>query len=255
MKTFFAALALAGCALPALAQQTGVTAGPVDPLQLQDRLTGDLGAGVFSVDRNGPDPHRRDQVLPYAYFDYGRFFARLDTFGVKTVRVGYGYLELAARATSDGFDAQRGVERRSHALPLGIGTYQETPVGAFFFNVFRDFNKSHGTLAEAMYAAQFTVGPVNFYPQAGVQYRSGSYNDYFVGISPSEAAASGLRQYSAGASTSPMLGLAADVPLTGDWHLNLQWYRKWLDNALADSPLVRRHTDDTAILAVTYHFK
>jgi outer membrane scaffolding protein for murein synthesis (MipA/OmpV family) len=34
---------------------------------------------------------------------------------------------------------------------------------------------------------------VSFYPQVGVEYRSGSYNDYFVGVSASEAAASGLR--------------------------------------------------------------
>jgi outer membrane protein len=45
------------------------------------------------------------------------------------------------------------------------------------------------------------------------------------------------------------------VPLTGDWHLNLHWRRKWLDNSVSDSPLVRRHTDDTAIVAVSYRFK
>ena len=255
MKTIFATLTLACCALPALAQQTAPTTGTNDPLQLQDRLTGDLGAGVYRIDSNGPDAHRHNQVLPYAYADYGRFFARLDTFGVKTARMGYGYLELAGRVSLDGFDAKRGVQRRSDPIPLGIGTYQETPIGGFFLNVFRDFNKSHGTLAEAIYAAQIDVGPVSFYPQVGVEYRSGSYNDYFVGVSASEAAASGLRQYSAGASTSPTLGLAADVPLTGDWHLNLHLRRKWLDNAVGDSPLVRRHTDDTAIVAVSYRFK
>jgi|GEM_PF-193647 outer membrane protein len=255
MKNILAMLTLACCALPVLAQQAAPATATPDPLQLQDRLTGDIGAGVYRVDRNGPDADRSNHVLPYAYADYGRFFARLDTFGVKTVRMGYGYLELAGRVSLDGFDAQRGLQRRSDPIPLGIGTYQETPIGGFFLNVFRDFNKSHGTLAEAIYAAQIDLGPVTLYPQLGVEYRSGSYNDYFVGVTSSEAAASGLRQYSAGASTSPTLGLAADVPLTGDWHLNLHLRRKWLDNAVADSPLVRRHTDDTAIVAVSYRFK
>lgn len=255
MKTIFATLTLACCALPALAQQADTGNGNADPLQLHDRITGDLGAGVYRLERNGLDRSARNTVLPYAYFDYGRFFARLDTFGIKTARMGYGYLELAGRVDLQGFDADRGLQRRSDPIPLGLGTYQETPFGAFFLNVFRDFNKSHATLAEAIYAAQFDVGPVSFYPQLGVEYRSASYNDYFFGVSASESAASGVRQYHAGASTSPTLGLAADVPLTGDWHLNLHWRRKWLDNSVSDSPLVRRHTDDTAIVAVSYRFK
>jgi outer membrane protein len=58
------------------------------------------------------------------------------------------------------------------------------------------------------------VGPVSFYPQVGVEYRSGSYNDYFVGVSASEAAASGLRQYKRRCVHQPHLGLVtADVPL------------------------------------------
>lgn len=255
MKTIFAALTLACCALPALAQQAAPTDSSNDPLQLHDRITGDLGVGMYRLDRNGLNRHARNDVLPYAYFDYGRFFARVDTFGIKTARLGYGYLELAGRVNFEGFDADHGLHRRSDPIPLGLGTYQETPFGAFFLNVFRDFNKSHGTLAEAIYAAQINAGPMSFYPEVGVEHRSGSYNDYFFGVSASESAASGVRQYRAGASTSPILGLAAELPLSADWHLNLHWRRKWLDHSVSDSPLIHRHTDDTAIIALSYHFK
>lgn len=253
MKTIFATLSLACCALPALAQQAAPQ--DTDPLQLQDRITGDIGGGVYRMDRNGLDRSSRTTVLPYAYADYGRFFARVDTFGVKTARMGYGYLELAGRVNLEGFDAQGGLQRRSDPIPLGLGTFQETPIGAFFLNVFHDFNKSHGTLAEAIYAAQLDVGPVSFYPQVGVEYRDSRYNDYFYGVSGQEASSSGLPAYRAGSSTSPLLGLVADMPISGNWRLNLTLRRKWLDNAISDSPIIRRKTDDLAILALTYRFK
>lgn len=253
MKTLFAALALACSSLPALAQQTTTDAS--DPLLLPDHLVGDIGAGVDHLDRNGLSRRSHNVVLPYAYFDYQRFFARLDTFGVKTARLGYGYLELAGRVNFEGFDADHGLHRRNDPIPLGLGTYQETPFGAFFLNVFRDFNTSHGTLAEAIYAAQFDAGRVSIYPQLGVEYRSASYNNYYFGVDAGEAAASGLRQYNAGASTSPILALSADVPLTGDWKLNLTWRRKWLPGSVADSPLVHRRSEDFALVAVSYHFK
>ncbi|EJN04665.1 MipA/OmpV family protein, partial [Herbaspirillum sp. YR522] len=252
MKTAFALTLSLLCAAPAMAQQA---TAPTDSLALQDRIVGDLGAGVFHLERNVLGKSDQNKVLPYAYFDYGRFFARLDTFGVKTARIGAGYLEFAARASFDGFDAERGLRRRSNPVPLGIGTYQETRYGAFFLNAFYDVNDSHGSLFEAIYAAQLTAGPFNLYPQLGVERRSASYNNYFVGVTANESVASGYRQYQAGASTNPILGLSADVALPDNWRLNLTWRRKWLGNAVSDSPLVNHKIEDMALVAVSYHFK
>ena len=252
MKTAIALTLSLLCVAPVMAQQA---APATDSLALQDRIVGDLGAGVFHLERNVLGKSDQNKVLPYAYFDYGRFFARLDTFGVKTARIGAGYLEFAARASFDGFDAERGLRRRSNPVPLGIGTYQETRYGAFFLNAFYDVNASHGALFEAIYAAQFAAGPFNLYPQLGVERRSASYNNYFVGVSAGEAAASGYRQYQAGASTNPILGLSADVALAENWRLNLTWRRKWLGNAVSDSPLVNHKIEDMALVAVSYHFK
>lgn len=251
MKIIALTLALL-CAAPAMAQQTAPDAAGDE---LPNRIVGDIGAGVFHLEHNGLSRRNHTTALPYAYFDYGRFFARLDTFGVKTAKLGYGYLELAGRVNFEGFDADRGLHRRSNPIPLGLGTYQETPIGAFFLNAFYDFNKSHGMLAEAIYAAQVDVGSVNIYPQVGVEHRSANYNNYFFGVDATESAASGLRQYNPGSSTSPMLGLSADVPVFGDWKLNLTWRRKWLGGSLSDSPIVRRKVENMGLVALSYHFK
>lgn len=254
MKSFSALpLILALCTTGAVAQQA--TPSATDGAVLQDRITGDLGVGAFRLERNLVGKSDHTTVLPYAYFDYGRFFARLDTFGVKTVKIGAGYLEFSTRVSFDGFEAQRGLRRRANPIPLGIGTYQETPYGAFFLNAFYDVNRSHGYFGEAIYAAQVDAGPVSIYPQIGVERRSASYNDYFLGVSASESAASGYREYHAGASTSPLLGLSADMPLVGDWKLNFTWRRRWIGNGAANSPIINHKVEDMALLAVSYHFK
>ncbi|WP_034291890.1 MipA/OmpV family protein [Herbaspirillum sp. RV1423] len=220
-----------------------------------DHLSGDIGPGVFRLERNVLGKSDVTEVLPYAYFDYGRFFARLDTFGVKTVKLGAGYLELAARVNFDGMDAERGLNRRSNSIPLGIGTLQETRFGDFFLNAFYDVNKSHGSLLEAVYAAQFDLGRASFYPQFGIERRSSSYNDYYYGVTGAESAASGFRAYHAGATTTPMLGLTVEMPLTGNWVGNITFRRKWLGNGIANSPIVNHSTENMGLVAINYRFK
>lgn len=262
MKTALVLTLFLLSAAPVMAQQVAPasadkTVGSTtnDPMALQDRMVGDLGLGVFHIERNVLGKKHPNTVLPYAYFDYGRFFARLDTFGVKTVRLGAGYLELAARVNFDGFNAERGLRRREHPIPLGIGTYQETRFGAFFLNAFYDVNGSHGALYEAVYALQFDAGPVSFYPQVGIERRSASYNDHFVGVTANESAASGFRQYRGGAANSPTLGLSADIAVATNWRLNMTWRRKWLSSAISDSPLVDHKVENMGLVALSYHFK
>ncbi|MCJ0763752.1 MipA/OmpV family protein [Variovorax terrae] len=225
---------------------------------LADRLTGDVGGAAYIT----PSPVRGVSdtaiALPYAYADWGRFFARVDTLGVKTLPLGYGYLELAARISFEGYRADaaslRGISDRRNPLPIGIGTYQETPLGGFFLNAFYD-TASRGALLEASYAAELPAGRWTFYPQIGVERRSARYVSHLYGVTSAESAASGYAAYAPGASTTPVLGLAAEVPLGGPWLLSLQWRRKWFDAAVRNSPLVNSRMQDTGLIALAYRFK
>lgn len=224
-------------------------------VDLPEHLTGHIGPGLLRTERNILGKSDKNTVLPYAYFDYKRFFARFDTFGFKTVKMGAGYLDLAARVNFDRMDAERGLNRRSNSVPIGIGTLQETLFGAFFLNAFYDFNKSHGTLLEAIYAGRINVGHAQIYPQVGIERRSASYNNYFYGVTESESTASGFREYHASASTTSMLGLSIDVPITGNWVGSITFRRKWLGNGIANSPIVNHSTETMSLIAIKYHFK
>ena len=226
---------------------------------LTDHLVGDVGAGVYGTQSVIRSKDTNTPVLPYAYVDYGRFFARVDTLGVKTVKLGYGYLEFAGRVSQEGWQADTpalaGLTDRKTPIPLGIGTFQETPYGGIFLNAFVDANKSHGVLLDAVYAARFELGRWSFYPQLGLEYRNARYSNYFYGVSPAESATSGYAVYKAGASSTPMIGLAVDVPLGEPWVLSMQLRRKWLDSAVYNSPLVSRKTQDSGFVALSYRFK
>lgn len=223
------------------------------------RIDGDIGGAAYytrSIVRDNSEPA---SVLPYAYFDYGRAFVRIDTFGIKTARLGYGYLELAGRITLDGFKTDtaglRGLGNRKNSMPLGIGSFQETPVGGFFLNAFHDVNQSHGNLYEAIWAGEWQHARLTVYPQLGAEYLSKAYVGYYYGVSTTEAGSSRFTAYQPGGAFNPFLALLGDTDLGNNYHLNFYLRHKWLAGAMHDSPLVGSRAMDTAFMSLSYRFK
>lgn len=223
------------------------------------RIDGDIGLGSYyagSIIRGNTD---HAQILPYGNFDYGRIFIRIGTLGIKTMKLGYGYLEIAARLSQDGFNGGvnnlQGISGRQTSIPLGLGTLQITPIGAFFINAFHDINKSGGNLLEAIYVAELDMPRVTFYPMAGAVYQSSDFVRYYYGISAREATLSSYPAYQPTGAFNPLLGLMIDAKLTREYHLNFYLRRKWLGNAIQSSPIVGQRTMDTEFVALSYRFE
>ncbi len=241
-------------AAPVLAEEKPEADDP-----LPNRIQGDIG---MLVDKEfSPIKGEKVRILPapFAYFDYGRMFARLDTFGVKTLPLGYGYLEIAGRVKFDGYNtadnaALQGIAGRQNSLPLGLGTFQLTPIGGFFFYALHDINRSHGNLFEADYVAEAKLGEATLYPEVGVEYYSGQYTRYYYGISQAESAASGYAAYSPAAAAVPFLSLWLEVPVAKSWNADFYLRRKWLGSAIANSPLVGSGHADAGFIALVRHF-
>jgi MipA family protein len=222
-------------------------------------LNGDIGLGGYytrSIVRGNSDTV---SVLPYADFEYGRMFARVDTLGIKTLKLGYGYLELVGRISQDGFNTDtpglQGLGKRETSIPLGIGTLQVTPVGGFWFNAFHDVRRSKGNLLEAIYGGEIDFPKVTFYPLLGAEYQSGEYVRYYYGISAQEAASSQYTVYQPGGSFNEFIGLIGDIELSEEYHLNWHLRHKWLGAAIQNSPIVSRRYLDTGYLALSYRFR
>ena len=233
----------------------GLVQGAVAQEVFHDRFVGEAGGMLVGAQ---PMVHGRKgsvTALPYVYGDWGRFYARVDTLGIKTLALGQGHLELAARVSTEGFKARDSafpaVSDRSSPVPIGVGTFQRTSVGGLFAYALHD-PKSDGQLLELTWAGRVPLGAVTLYPQLGLEHRTAAYVQQLYGVSAAQAAASGLSAYRAGASTVPVVSLHAAVPLNGPWALQLQMrYRRW-DDAVRQSPLVERSSQMSAYVALTH---
>ncbi len=251
------ALSLAAHAVLACAPAAAQTPPAAQPTST-DRLVGEVGLGVYARTEVVRDTGTSTMVLPYVYADWGRFFARVDTLGARIVPLGLGHLELVARISTEGWDADRpslrGLSDRDNPLPVGLGTVQRTRYGAFFLYAMHDL-RSGGNYLEATWGSRFDLGRVALYPLVGLEHRTRGYVRHLYGVDAAESAASGHAAYSPGASTVPMVGLAATVPISGPWAVQLQWRHRWLDGAIRDSPIVGTGSLDSGHVALTYEFR
>lgn len=218
----------------------------------EPRLSGDLGAGVSWSESQIHGARHQTDALPYLNLEYGPAFARIDTFGVKVLPVAYGHVEFVGQYRADGYKAT-GLGKRHDSMPVGLGTLQLTPIGAFNINVFHDFGKSSGTLLQARYLAELQLGRVTVYPDVGVEYQSSGYTrDYFA---PTEAEAARLRHsYEPGSAVNLFAGAMVETRITQHWYTHLYVRHSVVDDAIADSPLVSRKGRSSALLAVAYRF-
>ena len=228
---------------------------PVIALAQAGSFVGEVGGMAVTSGAIVKGAERSTTAMPYVYGDWGPLYARVDTLGVKTFPVGNGHLELAARISTEGFQAGKTayptVGDRSSPLPIGVGTFQRTALGGLFAYAMHD-PKSGGQFGELNWAGKLDVGPVKLYPQLGVQYRSADYVRHLYGINTAQSQASGLSVYRPGASFTPMATLQATVPLSGPWAVQLVTRYRWLDHAVAHSPLVDRSSQVSGFAALTY---
>lgn len=226
----------------------------------KSHLRGDLGlfANATSSPINGIGSST--SLLPYAYFEYGRLFGRIDTFGIKTMPLGYGHLELVGQIRQDGFQTAdhvelTGIAERDNSLPVGLGTFQLTPLGGVFLYSLHDTSRSHGNIYQAFYVVKMSLGEVTLYPQIGIEHLSSDYNRYYYGVSTDESALSGYARYDPPAATNSLLSVLLEVPIGNGWLANIYLRRKWLGDAVTGSPLLDETFEDNGFVSVAYRFK
>ena len=109
MKSIFSIAAL----LMAAAICTPAFALDDIPDALPDRIVGDIGAAVYTSNLHIGTEGTQSLVLPYAFFDYQRFFARIDEVGIKTFKMGYGYFEVIGKINLDTYKVKSSINGNS----------------------------------------------------------------------------------------------------------------------------------------------
>jgi outer membrane scaffolding protein for murein synthesis (MipA/OmpV family) len=215
-------------------------------------FSGDVGIGSITTQGRIRGDHTTTDAVPYLNFDYGPVFARIDTVGVKTLPLGYGNLEIVGQYRGDGYKVSP-MQRRDDSVPIGLGTMQITPFGAFGLNALYDFGKSNGTLVQARYLAEFPFGRVTIYPELGAEYQNKAYTGYYYGTTGLDDTALG-RSYSPGAAFNPYFGLLVETKLTDKLYLNAYFKETTLDHTLAKEPFGPPRDRAALLLALAYRF-
>ena len=230
------------------------------PDTLPDHIVGDIGVAAYTTNLHIGTEGTQSLAVPYAFFDYQRFFARIDEVGIKTFKMGYGYFEVIGKINLDTYKVKSSINgnsiNRSDPIPLGLGTFQETPIGGFFVNAYHDFGKSKGALYEFLYFAEIeTYKKVIIYPQIGIERQSSQYANYYYGISSGESTATGYAAYSAPATNNLLAGLMVEIPVVDNWYINVYGKRKWMGGGINNSPVINRSFQDNIFMALAYRFK
>ena len=230
------------------------------PDGLPDHIVGDIGAAVYTSNLHIGAEGTQSLMLPYAFFDYQRFFVRIDELGIKTFKMGYGYLEVIGKINLDSYKVKSPLNgtsiNRRDPIPLGLGTFQETPIGGFFVNAYHDFGKSKGALYELLYFAELeTYQKIVVYPQVGVERQSSQYANYYYGINSGESQLTGYNTYSAPATNNLLAGVMVEIPVIDSWYINVYGKRKWMGNGVNNSPVMNRSFQDNLFVALAYRFK
>lgn len=245
-----------------IASSCNIKAEPLssEPPILPDKIVGDIGGSLFSSNLNIGSYGTQSMLLPYGFFDYERFAMRIDQVAVKTVPIAYGYLEFVGKIDINNYKVKSTINGESvnkgNPVPIGIGTFQETPIGAFFINAYYDFGKSQGNLLEFNYFGEIELPKkIIIYPQVGVERQSNSFANYYYSVTQGQSQILGYKTFNATSSVNPIAGFLLEVPVIDDWFLNLYGKRKWLGAGINDSPVLVRSFQDTIFLSLAYRFK
>lgn len=222
-----------------------------------DGYKGDLGLGVFSRQGTYKGESTQTSVLPFVWGQWGRFFGRVDTFGVEVLPFGYGHLEIGTRVLLDGMDSETlknaGVRERRHSRPFGFSSFQRTPLGAVSLALMRDLGDSKGWIADASWIGRIEAAPwLKIYPEVGLEMLSEKYTAYYFGTYEGEG---GFAAHTPGRAFNPYVAIHTSSPLSGHWNLAFTLRNKALDEGIGKSPLAARTGRWNAYVAVSYEFK
>jgi outer membrane scaffolding protein for murein synthesis (MipA/OmpV family) len=216
------------------------------------QLSGDVGVGVLAARSEIRGAKSTGQPIPYLAFDWGNFFARIDTFGAKVTPMGAGYLELVGQYRADGYQIS-GQRRLSNSIPAGLGSLQITSVGAFGFNALHDFGRSGGNIVQVRYLAEIPIGRVTLYPEVGAEFEDGAYTRYYYGTS-SLRSRSDTEAYRPGAAVNGYAGLLVETRIADRLYLNSYVREKLLDRTIVRSPQVSGSAQASILVALAYRF-
>ncbi len=94
---------------------------------LPDHLVGDIGLATYTSNLYLGTYGTQTFFAPYVFANYQMAFARINMFGIKTTKIGYGYLEITGKVILDNFVVKSPFTTttiiKRYPIPIGIGGF------------------------------------------------------------------------------------------------------------------------------------
>ncbi|MDD7994553.1 MltA-interacting protein MipA [Kosakonia sp. H7A] len=149
----------------------------------------------------------------------------------------------------------RQLERRKATMMAGLSYIHNTPYGFLRTTLAGDvLDNSNGITWDAAWLYAYHNGGLTVTPGIGVEWNSDNQNEYYYGVSASEARRSGLNSYDPDSSWNPYLELSVSYRLTDSWSIYGTGRYTHLSDEIKDSPMVDKSWAGLLSTGVTYRF-
>jgi outer membrane protein len=248
-------------------------AGPAHAIGGTEPLTEILNtpgsAGLGFVTRMEASPYKgggtRYDLLPLYLYEGERLFLHANRAGVKLLnqgdRVEGSRLDLFVEQRLEGFSVDNrlpasmsGMGARESGIDLGLSYRYRQPWGMLQAEYVHDVgNTSRGNEARFGYSYDWRSGAFSLRPSVSVHFRDARLNNYYYGVSPSEAAA-GRPAYAPGAGVNTQIGLYASYDVSERWRLLGGVAATYLGRSVTDSPIIQKRVLPALYLGAAYDF-
>lgn len=204
-------------------------------------------------------------ALPIVHYESEYFYVDGITGGVKLfehehheLRLGIGWMPIYFKAShTDDRQLKRLDDRDTSMVVTTSYAYKTERFGRFDINFSGDtLSKSDGILVSTSYSYPHAIGwGTVIIPRVSLTWASSRFNDYYYGISGSEARRSGLERYDAGSTWTPSLHLSARKTLNDNWTLHGGVDVRFLPSEVKDSPMVDQSVSWGVGFGVDYRFQ
>jgi MipA family protein len=213
-----------------------------------------------------PSPYRsysnKAWPLPLVNYEGKSFYVRGATLGYRLFKTQSDEFSIIASPLGNRFIHDDTSDPRLHRLSdrdisglAGVAWRHHADWGVVQASAQKEFTgHGGGNVLDANYSYPMPQGRLTLTPMAGITYNSSAINNYYYGITGSDAVRSGLPFYRAGGGTSPYLGIVANYKLSKSWAASGGLRYTHLPNAVKDSPMVDGDHTQSYFVSLSYIF-
>ncbi|VYU61225.1 MipA/OmpV family protein [Metakosakonia massiliensis] len=149
----------------------------------------------------------------------------------------------------------RELDKRKSTMMAGLSYVHNTPYGFLRTTLAGDtLDNSNGVIWDLGWLYRYNAGALTVTPGIGVEWNSDNQNEYYYGVSRSEARRSGLDSYDPEDSWNPYLELTASYSLTDNLSVYGTGRYTHLSDEIKDSPMVDKSWAGIFSTGVTWRF-